>query len=147
MTAATIPFSVLPTTRFLGPRDLYPQLRTEAEYLELQRASILAKRAQFQTLNWRMPFLHDGAAPFKVSDGMAQVVCVYSCGNYPSYDAEWGLACCFTCGAIYRQAPPEDWLEIERVLINRPNPASRHMLPGQTLDELRAENRAHGDPD
>ena len=138
-------FSILPTDHLLGPRELHGAATPE-QYLLQQRVSILEKRTRFPFLNWRLPFLHLGApVPFKVSDSCWQLAC--PCGNYPSYAPEWALAACFSCGAIYRQAPPYDWRDVQRVLVNRAKLGERHMLIGQTVEELRAENRAHGEPD
>ena len=138
-------FSLIPTDVLLRPRHIYPDVSTPAHYLAAQAIAIVQKMQHFPNLRWREPFFSAVTVPVKVSDGHVQVVC--ACGNYPAYDPEWQLACCFTCGAIYRQAPPDGWTEIERVLLSRPLQNTRHMLVGQTLDELRAENREHGDPD
>ena len=39
---------------------------------------------------------------------------------------------------------PEEWVEIEQVLGRRPNRKNRNWLPGETVDDLRAENTEHG---
>ena len=138
--------TTFPSTQLMRPKHLHPNVSTPAEYVRAQTRSLQVKQEQFPNLHWPLPALHTGTpAPVKVSESCWQVVC--PCGNTPMYDPKWALACCYTCGAIYVQQPPEDWREIERVLLNRPNQINRHMLVGQTLDELRAENRKHGDPD
>lgn len=139
-------FSLLPTDHLILPKEIHRGVTSPETYLLAQRVAILQKRVEFSNLNWRMPFEWEGALVLlKVSDSHWQLVC--GCGNTPAYDPGWQLACCFTCGAIYKQAPPDNWREIERVLVNRSSFIHRHMLPGQTVEELRAENRAHGDPD
>ena len=139
-------FSLLPTDCLLRPKHLHPRVSTPDDYLREQWQSIIAKKQAFPHLGWQLPWAFVGTAPIKVSDGQWQIVC--GCGqNTPLYDPEWELACCFTCGAIIRQTPPLEWREIERVLLNRPNMTNRHMLVSQTLAELCAENREHGDPD
>lgn len=130
----------------MRPKHLHPNVSSPQDYVQAQATSIRSKMAAFPNLHWQLPFRHVGdPVPVKVSESCWQLVC--SCGNTPMYDPEWALACCYTCGAVYDQGPPKDWREIERVLLNRPNQINRHMLVGQTLDELRAENREHGDPD
>jgi|TARA_Y100000310_G_scaffold98201_1_gene95919 hypothetical protein len=136
--------ALLPTDHLLRPRELHPRVRTAADYRTQQRIAIEQKMQEFPGLNWERPWRHIGAGVVKVSDSQWQIVCI--CGNYPLYDPEWQLACCYSCGAIYEQAPPEEWREIERVLVARPKLGMRHWLPGETLADLVAENLAHGDP-
>lgn len=136
-------YSIFPSDRLLGPRELHGAT-SPASYLTMQKSSIHAKMRSFSALNWREPFVSPYVAALKVSDSCWQLVC--ECGNCPSYDPEWALAACFTCGAVYRQPPPEDWREIQRILTLRPRLNNRHMLPGQTLADLVAENLEHGDP-
>jgi len=65
---------------------------------------------------------------------------------------EDGLFFCCECrnaevGGDYRTvAFPGEREEIERVLKLRPAPATRNWQPGETLDDLKAENLAHGAP-
>lgn len=67
------------------------------------------------------------------------------CGNAPSVDPEWRLACCLECGAVFEQvAVPADYQAIEAVLLLRPAMRNQNWLPTETLDDLRAENAAHG---
>lgn len=134
--------SILPTQYLLRPRELHGAISPE-HYLQMQAASIRAKMRQFPFLNWQPPFVYAGTVPLKVSDSCWQLVC--ECGNFPAYDPEWEMACCFSCGAVYYQPPPSDWRDIQRVLVNRPRLQNRHMLPGQTLNDLMRENLEHGD--
>ena len=136
--------SLLPTDRLLRPRELHPYVQTPAGYRRAQMRAIRQQMAAFPNLNWQWPWRYFGTVALKVSDSQWQLVC--ACGNYPLYDPEWELACCYTCGAVYEQAPPSDWREIERVLVNRPRLNNRHMLVGQPLADLIAENFEHGDP-
>lgn len=48
------------------------------------------------------------------------------------------------CGLICRAQWPANVREIERVLLARPVPGTRHWSPGETLAELVAENIEHG---
>lgn len=52
---------------------------------------------------------------------------------------------CLTCGAEFRMAFPPERGEIERILMLRPKP--NRNWDGETPEELRAENRAHGLPE
>jgi hypothetical protein len=137
--------SLLPVDELLRPRHLHPRVNTPEDYLRAQRQSILAKRAAFPNLRWQLPWYAVEEVPLKICNSEWQLIC--PCGNTPLYDPEWQLACCFSCGAIYRQAPPDDWREIEAVMVKRHHIDHRHMLPGQTVEELRQENRDHGEPD
>jgi len=138
-------YSILPTDHLLGPRELYGAPSPEI-YIQMQVMSIRAKMKQFPFLNWRVPFVHTGKpVPLIVADSLWQLVC--GCGgNFPSYDPHWEVAACFSCGAVYRQAPPRDWRRIEEVLVCRPVPGDRHLTVGQTVADLVRENREHGDP-
>jgi hypothetical protein len=55
----------------------------------------------------------------------------------------------FTCKACGLQCPAQ-WpasdhrVEVERILMERPNPRNRNWLPGETVFTLLAENIAHG---
>lgn len=89
-----------------------------------------------------------------VSDG--RWVCDCDCGNGPSVSPEWGLAVCFECGSVWRPMLPEEWEEVERLLLARPHPRLRHFFPSvgvalgkgrmqtETVDDLAAENTAMG---
>lgn len=137
----------IPTDVILRPWHLHPHVSTPEDYRREQARAIDAKRDAFPNIPWSAPWAYDGPArPVKVSDSMWQLVC--GCGNCPMFDPEWELACCYTCGAIFTQAPPAMWRAVERVLLCRPKVQTRHWLPslGETLDTLMAENRQHGDP-
>jgi len=135
--------SILPTGYLLRPCDLYPYVKTAADYLLGQQHAIEKKIIAFPNLNWNLPWECVVVAPLKVSDSCWQLVC--PCGNYPSYDPTWQLACCYSCGAIYRQPPPAEWELVQQVLIQRKKHHQRHWLVGETLADLIAENLAHGD--
>ena len=71
---------------------------------------------------------------------------ICACGNAPSVDPRWNLACCFECGAVYTNLVfPASWELVERVLLSRARMSERNSLPGETLSSLSAENEAHGD--
>jgi hypothetical protein len=51
---------------------------------------------------------------------------------------------CKECHGRFAVTWPTDRAEIERILMDRPDPATRNWLPGETLQELVIENLAHG---
>lgn len=68
------------------------------------------------------------------------------CGNAPSYDPEWQMACCFEWhGVIYRGVlAPERWREAEAILLLRPM-AARNWDPAiESIGDLVEDNRTHG---
>jgi hypothetical protein len=69
---------------------------------------------------------------------------VADCPNCAAGIAAWAQnprGCCLGCGLIYTIAFPTGWLEAEKVLLDRA-PRYRHWLPGETVDQLKAENIA-----
>ncbi len=48
------------------------------------------------------------------------------------------------CGHIIRLDWPADLEAIDRVLARRPDPSTRNWLPGETVEDLKAENLLHG---
>lgn len=66
------------------------------------------------------------------------------CGAGNATDPEWGIACCFGCGAVHDviEFPDLDTSRlIEDVLVERPNPMARFWV-GETLVALAAKNVA-----
>lgn len=58
---------------------------------------------------------------------------------------EWRLACCIECGALCSSViVPDNYRDIERVLLARPLRPTQNWTPPETLDALIAENEAHG---
>jgi len=80
-----------------------------------------------------------------IGNGCWRIKC--RCGERTHTNPEWGLACCFGCGAIYTHVIfPEHRAEIEALLVKRPVQSTRNWEPKETLDDLMAEQIAHGDP-
>lgn len=97
-----------------------------------------------------------------VSGGAWVVKC--GCGNAPSAHPGgapgWPrpIAVCLECGAVHEAVVfPADWAAAEAVLLERPDPATRHYFPhrelaawvgedkAQTVAHLRRENAARAD--
>jgi hypothetical protein len=51
---------------------------------------------------------------------------------------------CKECGGTFAAVWPADRVEIERILMERPDPFNRNWLPGETLHDLLGENITHG---
>jgi len=105
-----------------------------------------------------------GAAPSRLDrDAAPAEACVNALGQ----DVRWVALCPDCAGAEYvwwddprfycvacqnasiggRWRPvllPDDRQAIEAALMARPDPSTRHCLPGETVDDLLAENAAYG---
>lgn len=80
-----------------------------------------------------------------IGGGVWRVLC--RCGEAPHADPDWKLSCCFGCGAIHTNITFPDNLEaIEALLAKRPVQLHRNWRTPETLEDLMAEQRAHGDP-
>lgn len=136
---------MLAYSRIGRPEEEHGARCTSVEaYRCLQAMHFAEAKAKYPRKPWPDPFVTATAGTPQIHQGIWKVDCV--CGNWPIFDPEWQEACCFTCGAIHQVAPPKDWRDIEAVLLARPEMTTRNYLPGETLDDLRAENFAHGDP-
>lgn len=125
------------------PRDGMANCSTHDHYVHSHEAEMKNKQRAFPALGFRSPWVAtDGAQPL-VAGGKWVVIC--ECGDAPMASPEWNEARCFGCGAIYRHLRwPEDRLTIERVLTSRPSALSRNWLPDESVQDLRAQNSAHG---
>jgi hypothetical protein len=132
-----------PTDTLLTPRHVHGA-RTPAEYLQLQARWIKEGMRRLPALTWRAPWrAPDPNPPVFVESGKWLVAC--PCGNCPSVDPGWRLACCFECGAIYDNlVMPSDAAAIQAALLERPHPALRAWRPGETAEDLRAQARLMG---
>lgn len=117
-------------------------VRTAEDYRAKQAAHIADLMTARPNGPWGAP--HAVAAPVDgyVNGGRWLVRC--PCGNTPSASPEWGVACCFECGAVYTVAFPDDRDAIESILVKRPVMRTRNWIPGETVADLDAENVAHG---
>lgn len=120
--------------------------RTADVYLYTQAAFIARQRRERPHLPWRDPWDWDGAQPQAIVDGgyWKVVPCLADgCGNAPSVEPAWRLACCLECGAVYRDVVvPDNWEAIELSLLRRPVMATRNWR-GETIAQLDAETLAH----
>jgi hypothetical protein len=64
------------------------------------------------------------------------------CGGAAAIHPEWDEARCLGCGAFGKVLLPENWREIEAVLLKRPRPENRNWTD-ETVDALTVENMYH----
>jgi len=90
-------------------------------------------------------------AEVNVLDGVARWVAL--CPDCGGAEYVWLDAPAFYCVSCGNRALggrcrplviPDDRTEIEAALLARPDPGTRHRLPGETAADLRRENAAHG---
>lgn len=93
--------------------------------------------------------VHESADPLVARIDHNRWIVDCECGAGNATDPEWAIACCFGCGAVHAQIVFPDAAEraaIERALLARPRPETRHWDPrvGETLADLWRENAEHG---
>lgn len=118
-------------------------VRTPEEYRARQRKQLIDGRRAFPERTWPDQWLVIDPAAAEVNAGRWIVRC--TCGNAPSVDPEWGLACCLECFAIFERVLfPDDRETGERLLMARPEMRNRNWLPHEGVEDLRLENLRHG---
>lgn len=122
------------------------------------RAYLLAcyPKAEIQPLAWTIPSARPMTA--RVNHGVWIASCECGAGGLPSPGCvvflDQPLGWCVRCGnrqhgGFWRPivAPPEHGRRlIEAILLCRPNIGDRNWEPGETIADLVAQNREHGDP-
>lgn len=89
--------------------------------------------------------VHDITEPIQARIDANRWLVDCECGNCCASDPEWGIACCYACGAVYRSVSfPDDRELLESVLVERKGLMQRAWEPGETLATLVAENRSIG---
>lgn len=138
---------MLLTDFLLTAKHVTPHVRTEEDFRRQQLAIIKKNMAAYRHLPWRLPWRSPDQPLVRVDGGRWMVTCTTEgCFNGLVVAPDWnGLALCAECGAIYEglQMPPEA-ADIERLLIKRRRLSDRFWLPGGTVEQLAAENRAAG---
>ena len=118
-------------------------VRSPDEWRALQRWVLAQNRARLPKLSWPDPWYCLERPPVHVNYGRWMIHC--ACGDCPLVHPDWHLSLCLGCGAVYEGLMmPFESDAIEAVLCARPHPSQRNWTT-ETLDELRAENLAHGD--
>lgn len=94
---------------------------------------------------WRDPWPAPDRLAAYIGAGAWRVRC--ACGEAPPTHPDWRLACCSGCGAIYEDVIfPKTAAAIEVILLKRPQPIQRNWRAPETVADLVAQNKAHGDP-
>jgi hypothetical protein len=79
----------------------------------------------------------------RIEHGRWVVTCI-NCSTSALTQPEWRLACCGECGCQMRKVViPIDYQKIEEILLLRLRRENQNWLPGETLEQLFAENLAH----
>lgn len=129
----------------LGPRHIHPGVHSEADYRRAHAEAIKQGRRKYPNLVWHDPWSATVRPPVFVAGGLVQIRCVTpGCGNCPSVSPDWRVALCWDCGAVYEQLEiSAEFAAIERLLVARPEVATRNWLPGETIADLARENAEH----
>jgi hypothetical protein len=121
-------------------RELH-SVRTPQQYREKHARAIATRAARGE----RVAVL-ETIAPLEARiDPQSGWIVDCDCGAGNATDPAWGFACCFGCGAVHVCLGfPVVWKAIEALLLRRPRQENRGWRPGETLEDLRADNLAHG---
>ena len=135
----------LPTDLLLEAKHLHRRVRTEADYRARHLEALNRFNWEYPHLRRLSPWVTISKPPIYVTESLVQIRCATpGCYNAPAVSIEWRLALCWDCGAVYEglEVPPK-WPDVSRVLLARPDPATRNWLPGETVDGLIRENAEH----
>lgn len=130
------------------PHEFGASVYDPLTYRGLMVLTLRGNKERFPARKWGIPHRAEAhelrCAPF-VNHGIWKIGC--SCGDHPIYWPEYGEANCFLCGAMFVDVqPPKHYRDIEAILLKRPQMVNRNWTPDETLDDLRAQNLAAGDP-
>lgn len=118
--------------------------RTLDEFSLRHAEAIAAKQRRGERVE-----LHRSVAPKVAYIDRGQWVIRCDCGAGNTFDPEWadGLALCFGCGAQHVNVTlpsTQDRATLERLLLARPESKTRNWTSRETMEEIEAENEAHG---
>lgn len=131
-------------TQLRGPADvLVPLTLPDGTVLAASDAPSYRALAEAKLLRRKKRLEPRGDVLFAYVNDNRWIADCPRCGAGIAVHPEWAFAGCLGCGAAFAHvAAPAHWPEIESVLLARP-PRNRHWHVGETLDQLRAENRQH----
>lgn len=129
-------------TRIARPVDVIGADSPQA-FVMLLITSLRQRRAARPTAHIAWPKPHPALFPAPITIRQGRWVLECPCGSFNSYDPEWAFSVCLSCAAIYQQAPPAEWREIEACLMQRDQEA-RNYWQADTLASLQRENQEHG---
>jgi hypothetical protein len=113
-------------------------VKSVGDYLE-KHAAFMAKLAR----RGARFLVHKAVEPIAARIDANRWLVDCSCGNCCATDPDWGIACCYACGAVYLTVTfpaVDDREQLEAVLVERTNLMDRAWAPGETLVGLVAEN-------
>ena len=113
------------------------QVRDAIAY-ELAQVAAIAK---LQRYGHEVKVHDSGKVKARIEGGFWISDCECKAGN--AVHPEWPRARCFACGAVHLVKFPKAQNEIEALLLARPQTA-RYWAPGETVSDLRAENKRNG---
>lgn len=92
------------------------------------------------------PFEVDKLRQALIGGGIWRIECS-KCNESPHTDPEWGISCCFGCGAIHTNIHfPDNYRAIEELLVKRPVQYQRNWSSSETFADLVKEQVEAGDP-
>jgi hypothetical protein len=121
--------------------------RTADEYRAIHAARVATRRRKIRGLAGLHVYETNVPVEAYVTMGIWRMRCV--CGEAPSTHPTMRLACCAGCGAIYVNVifpSDEERAAIEAVLVKRRRVRDRNWLRDWSVEDLIAQNIAHGDP-
>jgi len=115
----------------------HQRFSTEAEYL-LWAAQCVAKLQEMGVVRIGV---HDIATPVLARIDFSRWLIDCECGAGVATHPDWTRARCGACGATYLDIRyPPNRLEIESILLERPQTTTRFWYPYETAEDLRKEN-------
>lgn len=123
------------------PREAHG-VDTVEKYFALANSIRSKGMSVLPTRTW-LPFRDVLHAVPEINCGRWIVRC--ECGNCPSASPEWDLAICLECFAVYKDIEfPEDYRDLETILMERPKMLNRNWFPIETAADLLTQNIANG---
>lgn len=113
-------------------------LKTEADAVSIQRRKVAALVLAGEPVT-----VHTVRTLIVARVDMGRWIADCDCGAGVALHREWTAAYCFACGAVHPQASilwPVDQDEIELTLAERPHRRNQFWSPGETVNDLKAEN-------
>jgi hypothetical protein len=127
---------------FYGPRERHPGVDSVETYRSAHAVFIARKAAKGARY-----VVHEDAAEYvaRIEANSWLVDC--ACGNGCLTDPEFGIACCYGCGAVLTTVTfpePVALAQLEALLVARPLPKTRNWTAEEPVDAIVAENEAKG---
>lgn len=124
--------------RLLGPSDLLENVYSPGTFFSWHH-NVVVRRAG-------TPWDSEKPCVARVNHGRWVATCPW-CDAKMLTSLEWGVAYCAECGARYGAGMvefPDEASEIERLLCRRAKRETQNWKPGETIEDLIADNVEHG---